>query len=158
MPSNSPPTGRSTRAGSPPRSARAGRTRSRSPPVLFGSRPPREAPSMAGDMQDPVAQSGLVFPAERGQDHRLRKLRADEALAFERGPYRGVVQTGRVARGDHRLAEMKTVAVRIGQFGDRDAAALVLRGRLPGDARQLLQQGQGLQLQWVEIERVVFRG
>ena len=53
---------------------------------------------------------------------------------------------------------MKVIAVRVGQFGNRDAAAGILRDRLPGDARQLLQQGQGLQLQWVEIERVVFRG
>ena len=41
------------------------------------------------------------------------------------------------------------VAVRIGQLGDCDPAGFVLGGGLTGDARQLLQQGQRLQLQRV---------
>src|SRR5947199_9118592 len=49
-----------------------------------------------------VAQLGLVLLAERGQDDRLGKLRNDEPLAFERGPHRGIVEAGRVARSDYR--------------------------------------------------------
>jgi hypothetical protein len=112
---------------------------------------------VTGAMQDLVAQPGVVSLAERGQDHRLGELGADEALALEHGPHRRVAQAGRVARGNHRLAEMKMIAVRIGQFGDREPARLVLRGRFPGESAQLLQQGQGFELQRVEIERVAFR-
>ena len=107
-------------------------------------------------MQDPLAQPGLVLLAERGQDDRLGKLRNDEPLAFERGPHRRIVEAGRVACGDYRLAQMEMVAVGVGQLGDREATSRIPCGRLPGDARQLLQQGQSLQLQGVEIERVAF--
>ena len=57
------------------------------------------------------------------------------------------------------------VAVRVRQFGDRQPARLLawcvagfgIRRGLAGDARQLLQQGQRLQLQRVKIERVAFQ-
>ena len=49
------------------------------------------------------------------------------------------------------------VAVRVRQFGNRETARRIVPGRrLAGDACQLLQQRQRLQLQGVEIERVAF--
>src|SRR2546428_741478 len=64
--------------------------------------------------------------------------------------------TLRSAAGAARLAEMEMIAMRVGQSGDREPAGLVLRCRLAGELRQLLQQGQRLQLQRIEIEGVAF--
>src|SRR5207247_2484997 len=113
------------------RSKRAASTRSASRPVSSGS----GAASVPGAMQDRIAQPGVVLLAGRGQDYRFGQLRANETLAFERGPDRRVAQAGRVARGDDCLAKMEMIAMRVGQFGDRDPAGLVLRCRLAGELR-----------------------
>ena len=47
------------------------------------------------------------------------------------------------------------VAMRIGQAGDDGAVGLLAGPRIVGKACKLLQQGQGLELQRVEIERVL---
>src|SRR5712691_12610357 len=101
MPANSSVMACWTATASPPRSLRAPRTRSASPPASSGSGSSgRSDPLVAGAMEDRVAHSGVVFLAERGQDHRLGELGANEALALEHGPHRRVAQTGCVARGN----------------------------------------------------------
>jgi len=99
---------------------------------------------MLGAMQDRIPHPSVVFLAERGQDHRLGQLWADQPLTFERGPDRWVAQPRRIARRDDGLAEVEMVAMRVGELCDRKPPRLILGGRLTGDAPQLLQQGQRL--------------
>src|SRR5580704_827690 len=124
MPPSSAPMARSISTGSPARSKRAALTRSASRPVSSGELPGRgplagtaavlmwrsSRISVRGAMEHRVAQPGVVLLAGRRQDHRLGQFRANEALAFERGPDRRVAQPGRVACGDDRLAEMEMIA------------------------------------------------
>src|SRR5207248_8359678 len=144
MPPNSRSMARSIATASPRRWRELAPRRSASPPGSSG----RKADLMAGAVQDRLAQPGIIFLAERRQDHRFRRLRMDQALAGQCGPDRWIAQPGRVARRDHRLAEMEMIAMRIRQFGDRDPARLVIGSalwrRLAGESRQLLQQGQRL--------------
>ena len=106
--------------------------------------------------QDRAAEPGFVIEPDRGHDD-SRRRRPDHPLALERGPDRRVAQSGGVARGDDRLAQMKMIAVRVGQAGQDDAACFFAGAGIVGQPRQLLQQGQGLQLQRIEVERVSFR-
>src|SRR5260370_25895750 len=102
MPPSSASAARSISTASPPQSKRAAPTRSASPPASSGS----DAPSVLGAMEDRIAQPGVVLLAGRRQDHRLRQLRANEPLAFDRGPNRRLAQAGPVARRDGRLHRM----------------------------------------------------
>src|SRR5438132_6517163 len=110
----------------------------------------------APEMQDGVAQAGVVADPERGQHDAIRK-RAYQPLAFEHRPYRRIAQPGGIARGDQGIAEVKMVAMRIGQAGDDGTVGLLAGPRMAGKACKLLQQGQGLELQRVEIEGVLLR-
>src|SRR2546425_517872 len=111
MPPSSAAMARSISFASPLRSKRPAFIRSVSRPASSGN----DAASVLGAMEHRIAQPGVVLLAERSQDHRLGQLRANEALAFERRPDRRVAQSGRVARGDDRLAEMEMIAMRVGQ-------------------------------------------
>ena len=108
----------------------------------------------APDMQDRVAQPGVVADPERGQHGTIRK-RAYQPPAFERRPYRRIAQPAGIARSDQGIAEVKMVAMRMGQAGDDGAVGLLAGPRIVGKAGKLLQQGQRLELQRVEIKRVL---
>src|SRR3981081_4532653 len=99
-----------------PRSRAASPARLGPRPVLSG----RRSRLMPGALLDYVAQPGFVFLTERRQYHARVQLRANEALASERTPARGVTQAGRIARRDDRLAEMEMIAMGIVQPGDRE--------------------------------------
>src|ERR1700730_14317991 len=108
----------------------------------------------APDMQYGAAQAGVVADPERGQHGAIRK-RAYQPLAFERRPYRRIAQPAGIARSDQGIAEVNMVAMLMGAAGADGAVWLLAGPRIVGKARKLLQQGQCLELQRVEIERVL---
>src|SRR6266850_1210994 len=90
----------------------------------------------APEMQDGVAQAGVVADPERGQHGAIRK-RAYQPLAFERRPYRRIAQPGGITRGDQGIAEVKMVAMWIGEAGDDGALGLLAGPRIVGKACKL---------------------
>jgi len=119
-----------------------------------------QPPSVVAAVQDRVAQSGVVGEAGLGQDRGVRELGADQALPLQRGPHRRVGQPARVlGEGDRLRADMEMVAVRVRQVGDDNAAAALFRRRhrMVRRARQLLKDRQRLQLERVEVQRVLLR-
>jgi hypothetical protein len=119
-----------------------------SPGVFAG-----DEPSMATLMQDGLAQPRLVGETEWGDDRAARVHCVDQSFALERYPHRGIAQPAGVASGDHGLAEVKMIAMRIGQADD-NTAGLLAGPAVFGKARKLLQQGQGPQLQRIKAQRI----
>jgi hypothetical protein len=108
-------------------------------------------------VQDGARQAGVVGEAGRRHDGGLGKMRGlDQPLALERHPHRAVLQAGGVLGHDHRTTQMKMIAMRRRRAADQEIAILALGTAVVGNTRQRLKQGQGLELQMVEIERVVF--
>src|SRR5256885_12222968 len=81
---------------SKPLCAKADTIRSASPGASAG-----EAPSAPALVQDRLSQPGLVVETERGHDRSIRVHRADQSLALERYPDRGIAQPAGVAGCDY---------------------------------------------------------
>jgi len=62
-----------------------------------------------------------------------------------------MVQPVGVARRDDYLADVKVIAMRHGYARDHDASRLVTRLGIFGKTRELLEQGQGAELERVQI-------
>ena len=107
---------------------------------------------MAAFVQDRFTQPRLVVETERGHDRPMRIHRADQPLALERHPDRGIAKPAGVARRYDSVTEVEMIAVRIGRAHDN--ASVFRRPHIFGKPRELLQQGQSLELQGVETERV----
>src|SRR6266436_3278178 len=113
-----------------------------------------DAPSMAALVENRLAQSRVVVEPEGGHDRAVRVHRIDQSLALEYHPNRGIAQPAGIAGGNHGLAEVKMVAVRI-RRADGDTAGLLPRPGVFAKARELLQQGQGLELQRIKVKGVL---
>src|SRR6185312_945728 len=100
-------------------------------------------------------QAGLIAQALAGQGDAMRPFRPRQALAAKRIPHRFIIKAGGVLAIDHGVAQMEMIAMGMGELGDRDFAFRRGHGRTgqPGDG---LQQGQGLELQGIELGGIVF--
>jgi len=109
-------------------------------------------------VEDGVGEAGVIGLAFRGDGRALREERLDQSLAFQRRPGRRVGETGGVAAGHDRVAQMEMVAMRRGNAADDHGAVVVPPHDVPLDPRQRLQQGERLQLERVQIQRVALEG
>src|SRR5579863_10410995 len=86
----------------------------------------------------------------------MRPLCFYHAFAGERVPYRLVFQAGGVAAGDDGVSQVEMIAMGVRKLGDEDVAARQLVGGA-GNAGDRLQQGQGAQLQGIELGGILSR-
>ena len=78
----------------------------------------------------------------------------DQALAGKGAEDGGIGEARGVAAAHHRGADMEMVAMRLGQGADHHRAVRVGRVGVAGQPGQLLQDGQCLGLERVELQRV----
>ena len=102
----------------------------------------RTARSVIGRSRQPLGKAGVVFEPRRRERYGRGKVGLGQTLSLERHPHRGIAETAGIAGGNHDIANMDVVAVRLRQHCDDDLAGLGNRRRrlrMPG---QFLQQGQ----------------
>ena len=98
----------------------------------------------------------LVCNAFRGQGYGCREIGAGQAFTFQRPPYRLIGKAAGVASRNNKAANMDMVTVGMGQGRQHDLAAAFVTGRGTRMARQFLKQQQRSQLQFVELQWVLF--
>lgn len=104
--------------------------------------------------QNRSSEAGVVAQPLGGQRDGEGKARPGEALAFERDPHGAIAQPRRVPRPHHARAEVKMITVGFRQVGDHHLARVVDGARRLGMAGELLQDGERLELELVEAERI----
>ena len=106
---------------------------------------------------DFIGKAGVIGDSFRCQGDAVRPFCPDHAFAAEGVPNHLILKPGGVTAGDGEITQMEMIAMGVGKGGDGDIAF----GRRRRGIRNLsddLQQGQGLELQRVELGGIGFRG
>ena len=110
---------------------------------------------MSAFVQYLLSDPRLISHTRRCQRDLVGPFALDQAFAAKGVPNIFIFQAGGVAGGNGRIAQMKMIAMSVRKLGDGGVAFGRGIGGT-GDLRNRLQQGEGAQLQGIELGRIGF--
>ena len=106
-------------------------------------------------VQDFLGKPGVVGEPGRRQRDGIGPGGARQTFAYKRIPHHLVEESGRVLAADHCIAEMEVIGVGTRKASDGDFARFGALLRRVRKVSERLQNGEGAQLQRIELARVL---